>query len=87
MTDVVECSLDVGVQHPRVFPVGVQPTPGVFDSVVAASAWAEPVTAGLKRGFPGWFQCILYDCLCDPVFDGGDLASTLPCFPNHLRNR
>src|SRR5258708_12439354 len=65
--DVIECTLDVRVEHPLLGFVWSGQEVDLFDGIVAASTGAEPIAYALKPPFPPRFKAIFNLSLNPPV--------------------
>src|SRR5690348_16766589 len=69
---IIEAAFNVRIDHPPLPSSGVGKQIDLGDSVMAASAWAEPVTRLFKSGFPERLKCVLDAGLQAAIKDGGD---------------
>src|SRR5437762_14294149 len=76
MTDVVECSADVSVEHPFMSEdaswLFSKTQPQVLHGIVDAATWTEPVAGWFESSFPAGFRRCLDHILADPVCDRRD---------------
>jgi hypothetical protein len=63
MVNVIKGPFDVSVYHPFLPFVWSSGEVDFADGIMASSAWAEPVTCALERGFPRGFERIFDSCL------------------------
>ena len=84
MIDVIEASFDVGIQH--LFALEADHHADGFDGIMGPASWSKPVAVGFELGFPLRFQREFDQGLTRSIKQGRHHHSTLPPFPNHLRN-
>src|SRR5881275_3176834 len=68
----IECTFDIGIDHPWSCGVGPCQAKNFFDRVVTSSARAKPVADPLEAGFPKRFQRVFHHGLDTSINDGGN---------------
>src|SRR5215510_12187142 len=77
MSEIIECTFDIRIDHP--WSCGIRPcqAKNFFDRVVTSSARAKPVADPLEAGFPKRFQRVFHHGLDTSINDGGNAKRTL----------
>src|SRR6516164_11361507 len=77
MSDIIECTFDIRIDHPG--SCGIRPcqTKHFFNRVVTSSARAKPVADPFEAGLPKWFQGVFHHGLDTSINDGGNAERTL----------
>src|SRR5215831_10712472 len=77
MSDIIECTFDIRIDHPWSCGIGPCQAKHFFDRVVTSSARAKPVADPLEAGLPKWFQGVFHHGLDTSIDDGGNAQRTL----------
>src|SRR2546428_8399647 len=60
MSDIIECTFDISIDHPGSCGIGPCQAKNFFDRVVTSSARAKPVADPFEAGLPKWFQGVFH---------------------------
>jgi site-specific DNA recombinase len=85
VVDAIEAFGHIRLQDPCRFLVELDRDRA--DRIPGPTSRAKAIASGCEPGFPFRLQRLCDHALLGPIRDGGDLHSTLPHYPNHLRNR
>src|SRR6476661_8337003 len=78
MSDIIECTFDIGIDHPGAGGVRPCQTEHFFDGVVTSSTRAKPVTDPFEASFPKRFQGVFHHGLDTAIDHGGNAKRTFP---------
>src|SRR4029450_13046380 len=77
MSDIIECTFDISIDHPGSCGIGPCQAKNLFNRVVTSSARAKPVADPFEVGLPKWFQGVFHHGLDTSINDGGNAKRTL----------